>query len=322
VKRTRNWKSALLILAIGLLALTALAGCRSRSQEPPADSSAAEAPAAAQEPAAEPDSADAGATATAEAQLAVLGGEEEAAEATDAPAEEPVAEPTQPPASEPAEEPAEPAAGGAVVQGTCNHPYYPIRDGVVYRYRMTAPEMDEVEMTIQHRVTGPNSFVTTQTFEDFSTEMEWQCTEEGLIRTSLGMAGPEMPGLEYTIDDMSGVTFPQPDELQVGNTWQSTFKMSGEMSAEGFAMTISMEAVTDNVLAAFEPVTTPAGTFDAAKIDAATTINMEMDIEGMPAMPDITTSTTLWLVEDVGIVKTVSEDPMAGTSVMELVAIE
>lgn len=311
MRERHNWKTRLLIVAAALLVIAALAGCRSRSEE-----------------AAEP-AVDADATATAEAQLANMGGGEEAAAPTEAPAE---VSPTQvSPTEEPptAEPPAEPAGGGeSLALGACNHPYYPIRDGALYRYRMSVPGMDDTEMTIEYRVTGPDSFVTTQTYADITSEAEWTCTEEGLVRTSLGLGGMDIPGVEYTVDGVSGVTFPPVDQLQVGKTWQSTFTMSGEMSAEGFAIKMNIEAVTDNVLAAFESVTTPAGDFDAAKIDTTTTINMDMDmgdmpaVPGMPGMSGMTTSTTMWLAEGVGMVKTESEDPTGGTSVMELVATE
>ena len=329
MRRTHHWKIRLLILAAMLLVIAALAGCRSRSQGSPAEapaptdtvaapeaaapaeeaageSAVAEEPAAAEEPA-----VDAGATATAEAQLAAVSGSEEAAEA-------PTAEP-----------PAEPAGEGETLAlGACNHPYYPIRDGAVYRYLLTAPGIENTEMTVQYRVTGPDSFVTTQTYAGINTEAEWTCTEGGLLRTTLGLSGLDMAGMEYTVDNMSGMTFPPPEQFQVGETWQNTFSMSGEMAMEGLAITMSIEAVTDNVLAAFEPVTTPAGEFDAAKIDTATTIDINMDMGDLPAMPGMpgltgmTLSTAMWLAEDVGMIKTVSEDPTGGTSVMELVAME
>jgi len=193
---------------------------------------------------------------------------------------------------------------------------------------MTSPGIEPTEMTTQYRVTGPDTFVTTQNVNDISTEISWRCTEEGLLSTDFGMGGAEIPGVEYSLESVSGVTFPMPDKLKVGNTWQSSFIMSGEMSMEGLAMKMKMDAITDNEFIGFEQVTTPAGTFDAAKIDTNTTVDMQIDmgdmgdIPAMPTMPGISMGTTLWLAEGVGMVKSLSVDPSGGNSVMELVAIE
>ena len=156
--------------------------------------------------------------------------------------EEPV---TEQPEAEQSEADA-PTAAGASIEGACNHPYYPIRDGAVYRYQMTAPGMDAAEMTIVFSVTGPDSFVTTQTFSGITTETTWQCTADGLLRTDLGLGIPEMPGLEYSVDGVTGVTFPPPDQLTEGATWQNTFNMSGQMSMEGLSLKVSIDSLTDN----------------------------------------------------------------------------
>ncbi len=107
-----------------------------------------------------------------------------------------------------------------------------------------------------------------------------------------------------------------------GAAWQSNFTMSGEMTTEALAMKISIEAVTDNVLAEFEEVTTPAGTFEAAKVDSTTTLEIATDMGAVPAIPAMESTTTLWLSEGVGMVKSVSADPAGGTSTMELLALE
>lgn len=325
MSRNSKWRTRLLMLAVALLVLAVLAGCRSRSREEPAEEPAAAAPAepAAEEPVAEPPAE--------EAPAEEAPAEAAAPEPTEAPVEEPVAEAPAPDAA------AEPAAdapqtdapeASAIVQGLCNHPYYPVRDGAVYRYQMTAPGMEPTEMTIQYTVTGPDTFRTTHSFGEVTNEMAWQCTEQGLLSTDFMLGGVDIPGVEYNLDAMSGVTFPLPEQLQAGNTWQSTFTLAGEMSMEGFAMQMDIEGVTDNVVSGFEQVTTTAGTFDAARIDSTTTMEMNLDmgdmgdIPSMPPMPGMTTESTLWLAEGVGMVKTESTDPTGGTSVMELVAVE
>lgn len=305
--RTQPYR-ALVIVAILLLVMATLSGCRSRSEQAPTTE------AAAVEVVAPPTEAPDAAAPESPTEMPDEAAPEAPAEAVEAPAAEETA------AVQPATE--APAASGAELVGACNHPYYPIRDGAVYRYQMTAPGMDAAEMTIAFTVTGADSFVTTQTFSGVTTETTWQCTEGGLLRTDLGLGIPEMPGLEYSVDGVTGVTFPPPDQLTEGATWQNTFNMSGQMSMEGLSLNVSMEALTDNLLTGFESVTTPAGTYDAARIEATTTMQITTDMGAMPAIPAMDTTTTMWLAEGVGMVKSVSADPMGGESTMELVALE
>ena len=78
-----------------------------------------------------------------------------------------------------------------------------------------------------------------------------------------------------------------------------------------------MAATTDSTMLGYEPVTTPAGDFNAAKIESTTTVNMQLDMGdagSMPApgAPQGGMSSTVWLAEGVGMVRSESNDPMGG----------
>ena len=310
MKRRSEWKTRLAVLAIFLLVLAVAAGCRSRSTEAPVqEAPATEAPT-----------------------------QESAASPTEAPTEQPTQEAVSVQPAQESEQPVDATVGaqeaapapaddtsvatGSTVEGVCSNPYYPVRDGAVYHYQMTMSGSDQQEMTMTFAVTGPESFTTSQTIGGVTTEMAWQCTPGGLLATDFGLSGLDIPGIEYTIDAKSGVTFPLPDQMVEGTTWQNQFSMSGQMTSDGFSMAINMKAVTDNVLSGFEDVTTPAGTFNAARVDTSTTFELSTDMAGAPAMPAMTSESTVWLSEGVGMVKTESTDPTGGTISMELVAME
>jgi len=293
MKRKPQWKTRLIVLTVLLLVLAVAAGCRSRSKEAPA----LEAP------------------------------------PTEAAAQDVVVSPTEAPTEQSEEAPAatdetatatagNAATAGSIVEGACNNPYYPVRDGAVYRYQMTTAGADPQEMSTIFHVTNPDSFTTSQTIGGVTTEVAWQCTPGGLLATDFGLSGLDIPGLEYTVDALSGVTFPLPDQMVEGTTWQNQFSMSGQMTAEGSTLAMTMKAVTDNALSGFDDVTTPAGTFSAARVDTATTIDLSTDMAGAPAVPSMTSESTVWLSEGVGMVKTEFTDPAGGTTTIELVAME
>ncbi len=320
------WRRVALIMTALIFALGLLAACgRNKEEEtapePVTAAEPAQPTAAAEEPTAEEAPTEAP---TAEEAPAAEEAPTEAAAAEEPAAEEPAADAAT--AQEtPAQVPAAPS-DSAVVQGACYQPYYPIRDGAVYHYRITTQGSDPVEMSTQYKVTGPDTFVTIQSFNDMSTEMSWRCTDEGLLNTDFGMNGMDIPGVDYTLENVSGTTVPLPDMLQPGNQWQSEFAMSGGMSAEGMEIKMDISATMDNTMVDFEDVTVPAGTYNAAKIDTTTTVDMQMDMGDMgsaaiPGMDGITTDSSMWLVDGVGMVKTTSGDGDF-SSVTELISIE
>jgi len=294
---THSAKSIRLFFTAVMLALALLAGCRSSSKETPTP-----APPAAQ--------AEAPTQAAAEPQP------EPATEVPAAAPETPAEQATEVPADAPA---AQEESAEGVALWRCDHPYFPIKEGVTWRYRSPIPDQPDAEMTISYRITGPDTVVSMQTMPDgVVVETEWLCTEEGLIHRGFGMTGMDMEGMAFEITDISGISLPLPDEFQAGHTWQTVFHMSGEMSAEGFAMTLESETVMDNVLTAFEEVTTPAGTFEAARVDTTATVHSKSDAFEMPA---VSFSSTTWYVKDVGMVKVASAEADGGV-LQELVAME
>jgi len=213
-----------------------------------------------------------------------------------------------------AEEPAESSA-----DNLCGHPYFPISEDLVLTYTQEAPGASS-EMTVDYEVTGDDTFVVHQTVtgsgETVTVDGEWECTDEGLVQTSNIGIDIGVPGVEFSDLEYSGVTLPPAEEFVEGATWRSTYTASGSASVEGVTLTYDVEIVQDNALVAFESVTVPAGTFQAARVESTETLVLGA---GGTATPGPATSTTIWYAKDIGIVKIVTEEA-GGTFVQELVS--
>jgi hypothetical protein len=235
-----------------------------------------------------------------------------------------------PPTAVPTDEP-EPASGGegAVTGGPCFNSFFPIRAGTTWRYRINQTE-SPVEYTMAYEDITGDAFtvlqafenLTTETVEDVTMESRWQCTETGLLSSefaSISLA--QMPDFTFETLDYGGVTLPPADQMAVGATWESTYTINTAYTVEGMDVSVQMEVMLQNEVAAVEQVTVQAGTYpEAYRVDSSGTMQISANA-GVSAM-DIPFSYSIWYVEGVGMVKQTSSDGMGGTTVTELISME
>jgi hypothetical protein len=64
-------------------------------------------------------------------------------------------------------------------------------------------------------------FTAVQIFPEFSSEVRWNCTEQGLLSSEYAKLNLNMPGVQFETVDFSGVTLPPADQWQIGTSWES-----------------------------------------------------------------------------------------------------
>ncbi len=237
-------------------------------------------------------------------------------------------DPTAPP--EPTTEPTPEPAGLSLPDGLCANPYFPVVDGTTYTYQTEIPDFGPSTYSFTFANVTPVSFdmILGDAEADYVT-YTWQCLEDGLLSPNLqfNTGGPDI-----TIEtiESSGVTFPSPDNVEVGHTWNSRYVFSTDMGAVGLGdMQMSQTIELVNEIVAIEPITTAYGTFDeAVKVASTGVIEITTTMEGtaLPAMT-IDMSSTTWYVEGIGRVRSEELSDMMGTGEMtptitELISIE
>jgi len=237
------------------------------------------------------------------------------------PTETPVPPATDTPVVEPTPEPPTPAPEAAAASGPCYTPYFPVLPDTTWRYRVESSAAEPTEFTIYYEDISGDVFTVVQTFPDFTTKVRWQCSERGMISTEYANFTFEgmMEGFSFETVDFEGISLPPAGQWQVGNTWDNsyTIKVSGDV--EGQTFDTQMAVQTQSQIEAVEEVTVPAGTYpEAYKVKSTGSMTLQM---GGAGATDIGVSYSTWYVEDVGMVKQVSNDD-PGTSTVELVSME
>lgn len=129
--------------------------------------------------------------------------------------------------------------------------------------------------------------------EVYNTEMVMEC-EAGVFRVDMKnyMAGmlPDMGDMEVVVDSRN-LEFPA--TLEVGMDLPDGY-MNTSMSSGGMTLMSMKVEVVNRKVEAFEPITTPAGTFDCYKI------SQESKVKSMMSM---TTRGVEWIAKDVGVVR-------------------
>jgi hypothetical protein len=206
-------------------------------------------------------------------------------------------------------EPSEESA--AFDAGSCNHPYFPVAPSASWTYQGSSGPEGVYTFTDSVTDVREDAFTLTATFSGLTRTQEWTCTTEGLTAmqyTGAGAAGSvatEGSIAEFETTSFSGVSLPQ--DLSVGDTWTLTFEVAGQQTLPGGELansegtvTYTFEAITN------EPVSVPAGDFDALRVDVTTELDFTLSMGGADVPMQMTTTGSSWHVREVGWVKSTS----------------
>lgn len=210
--------------------------------------------------------------------------------------------------------------------GLCANPYFPVVEGATWTYLATGTGEDYTWTATVSEVSETGFALRTQ-FDELVTTQQWACTPEGLAALQYG-GGPEAvitaSGLlgVFETSDASGVSFPA--QIQVGDTWQQSFSMQGQMVIrEGVTADANGTISQTYVAAGLETVTVPAGSFEAMKVDTNIVFDLQLSLGGIGLPMVFDAVTTNWWAPGIGWVKSdATADMEGGDSFMWLIELQ
>ena len=248
---------------------------------------------------------------------------------TDVPTEMPTEAPTTTPVP-PTETPVPPTAtpepptatpeGNTLTteaEGTCAHPYFPVRSDRAWTYQLLANGNPEGSYTLTFEEISADAFTAKQTFDgDLQTEFRWLCGEDGLMTSVFAnVSFAQLSDFEYETREFEGVVLLPEDEWEIGASWNTRYLVNATATVEGMTIDSQMDINLDHTLAAFEEVTVPAGTYESARIDTTGTFEMTN-----PVAMEIRFPYSSWYVKGVGMVQVYGENEY-GTSRVQLASL-
>jgi hypothetical protein len=211
----------------------------------------------------------------------------------------------------------EPAAS---VDG-CANPYYPAVPNASRVYKSSGTPKGEYTITETTTEVRADGFTVMTDYGTNVKSIEWSCDSEGLRVYSTGnekMQGLEVDSdqfqLEVTIKNPSGVTLPA--KIETGDSWIQSFDFDSTGTISGNTTTGTGTSISTYEAQGVESITTPAGTFQAMKIQSETEEDIQATFNGLAANSSNAYQTIYWFVEGVGLVR--SETTGGYTETLEL----
>lgn len=204
--------------------------------------------------------------------------------------------------------------------GVCANPYYPVREGSQWSYTDTSTVSEPFTWTDTITSVRSDGFTLTSQISGVSRTQEWQCKPEGLVALELGggPAGSLTTGdlnLDMQTQNVNGVTYPA--QITAGDSWNYSLEFMGTMNIAGQSAEATGDTSADFSAVGVETVTVPAGTFEAMKVDAVTTITINATVQGMTVPVTFTGTTSSWYAQGVGWIKSVGTGNFAGQEYTE-----
>jgi hypothetical protein len=255
--------------------------------------------------------------------------EETAASPTPAPTEAPTEAPTGtpvpptetpvPPTNTPVPPTATPESTGLTTEasGTCAHPYFPVRSDTAWTYDLYANGNPAGSYTLTFEEITSEGFTAKQSFDgELETEVRWLCSDDGLMTSVFAnVSFAQLTNFEYETLEREGVVMLPEEAWEVGASWSTRYLVNATATIEGMTIDSQMDINLDHTLAAFEEVTVPAGTYEAARVDTTGSFRLTNPVE-----MEIDFPYSIWYVEGVGMVQVYGETE-SGSSRVELVSL-
>jgi hypothetical protein len=190
--------------------------------------------------------------------------------------------------------------GNAV--NTCDHPYFPIRNGARWTYESRVQGMKSRQYTQTIEQLSGNTFVMRQSVGATSILYKWTCDGKGLSSPDYGAVSTSNSQFKLEVVSFSGVTFPSASSWVIGRTWTASYKVRGQM------MGAAQGQVTGDIkqtwkIVGEENVVVKAGAFRAFKVVLTQAMNMNMTLQNRSAPFNNTFEGSAWYARGVGLVK-------------------
>jgi hypothetical protein len=203
----------------------------------------------------------------------------------------------------------------------CANPYYPAVPNASRIYKSSGTPKGEYTLTETTTEVRADGFTVLTDYGTNVKSIEWSCDSEGLRVYSTGnekMQGLEVDSdqfqLEVTIKNPAGVTLPA--KIETGDSWVQSFDFDSTGTIGGNTTTGTGTSTSTYKAHGVESITTPAGTFQAMKIQSETEEDIQATFNSLAMNSSNAYQTIYWFVEGVGLVR--SETTGGYTETLEL----
>lgn len=204
------------------------------------------------------------------------------------------------------------------VSGLCSNLLYPVIQGATWTYSNTGSPAGSFTYTDTITNVRPDGFTLTTQFTDLTRTQDWACKQEGLQALQLGGANSAAiatQGLsaKFTTSNVTGITLPA--NITPGMQWTYGLDINGAIAMPGDQSAEASGPVSiDLKEAGTESVTVPAGTFNATKIEAKSTFDLNASFQSLKVPITFTSTSILFYVPGVGLVKSIESGDIGGNS--------
>jgi hypothetical protein len=198
----------------------------------------------------------------------------------------------------------------------CGNQLYPTTQGATWIYTSVGGPSGTFNYTNSITAGRIDGFTLTTQFADRTSTQEWNCQPDGIKALQLGggsAAGISIQSMTATLttSDVTGISLPK--NITPGMQWQyslalqGTIAMPGDLQAPSHGTyTVTMQEIGS------ETVTVPAGTFEAIKIQANSTVDIISVFGGIEVPIKFSGTTITWYMPGVGYVKSVENGDFSG----------
>ena len=202
--------------------------------------------------------------------------------------------------------------------GYCYNPFNPVIEGKRWNYLLKTQEETQ-SFDVYYQEVNKDRFTRLVEFPDFHSETSWTCSPEGLLSMQFGTLTSKGLG-DFGIQptEVRGVSIPKAELWKIGYAWQTQYIAEVKLGMGDNEISGQGNITQNYTIVGREPITVPAGMYDSAYI-VDTSINIIVDFFG--SQTSIETTSKDWYVENIGLVKSQSDDPEY-PYILELVSIQ
>ena len=215
--------------------------------------------------------------------------------------------------------------GGSGLAQLCDQPFYPVRPGWEWQYRVTGERTSSY--FIRKTSLSEDSFVQIRQSADGKEETIYRCTPEGIAPVDFGTqgggrieAGVQPVSYDLSVVKVTGVAIPDYDRWALGSSWKLVLEVRGTGQQGPVRFNISGTLETTYRVVAQETITTPAGRFVTHKLHTTFVTRIRANAGPLSIPLNFESQGTSWYAENIGLVKSVQKT-RDGESVTELMAL-
>lgn len=204
-----------------------------------------------------------------------------------------------------------------ISDASCENNLLPVTQGAAWVYSSTGGPNGDFIYSDTITETRPGGFTLTSNFPNQKVEQVWMCTSEGLVAYQLGGGTTASVSMQNMISgfktlEVSGLSLPA--SITPGQTWNYKLTMEGSVATpEGTAQSPGIFELEMQELGV-ETVTTPAGTFNATRMQATFNAQISVDFQGSQVPYMVNGTSIIWYAPGVGYIKSIENIDFSGST--------